>query len=106
MDTDVVRCEECCFEGGWRDFAFALRNALGSFGTPVAVLVTLGLEASVSRRLPLLKDGTRPIWGCVLSPVDLDIPSKLFVVGSMPGPTLLRGARAAGLGGAWAGNWL
>jgi len=36
----------------------------------------------------------------------LDAPSKLVFDGSMPGPTLLRGARAAGLGGACAGNWL
>ena len=41
----------------------------------------------------------------MLSPANLDIPSKLFV-GNMPGPTLFRGARAAGFGGACAGNWL
>lgn len=40
-----------------------------------------------------------------MSPASLDIPSKPCV-GNMPGPTLFRGARAAGFGGACAGNWL
>jgi len=61
VDADAVKCEECCFEGGCRDFAFAVRIVFGSLGTPVVVLVMLGFEASVSRLLPLFKDGVRPI---------------------------------------------
>jgi hypothetical protein len=58
--VDAVKCAECCLEGGWKDFAFALRVTLGSLGTPVAVLVMLGFAASVSRRLPLFSEGARP----------------------------------------------
>ena len=61
VDTDAVKCPECCLEGGWSDFAFAVRDAFGSFGTPVVVWVVLRFEASVSRRLPLFKEGERPI---------------------------------------------
>jgi hypothetical protein len=62
-------------------------------------------DDSVSRLLPRFKEGVRPIGSCELSPCNLDIPSELFV-GSIPGPTLFRGARAAGFCGAGAGNWL
>jgi hypothetical protein len=65
----------------------------------------LKLEESVSLLLPLFKDGDRPTGTCGLSPCNLDIPSD-ELVGSIPGPTLFRGGRAAGFGGACAGNWL
>jgi len=103
---DADRCAECCNEGGWRDFAFAFRTELGSLGTPVPVLVMLGFAASVSRRLALFSDGARPSCGNALSPGILGAPSKLPFVGSTPGPTLFRGARAAGFGTGGAGNWL
>lgn len=107
VDVEAVRCDECPFEGGWSDFALAVRAVFGSLGTPVGVMfVVLGFEESVSRRLPRFNEGARLSWGCVLSPPSLDIPSKLFDVGRTPGPTLFRGARAAGFNGAWAGNWL
>jgi hypothetical protein len=103
---DAVRCPVCCLEGGWRDFALAVRAALGNLGTPVAVFEMLGFAASVSLRVPLFSEGDRPTSeGIVLSPASLDMPSKLFV-GSIPGPTLFRGARAAGFGGACEENWL
>jgi hypothetical protein len=81
VESDAVRLAECCLEGGWSDFAFAVRVALatGSLGTPVVVVVVLltvlKLEVSVSRRLPLLRDGERPKGSGVLSPATLDIPS-------------------------------
>jgi hypothetical protein len=101
---ETVRWPGCCLEGGCKDFAFALRAAVGSLGTPVGVVV-LRLADNVSRLFPLFNEGARPSWGIVLSLASLSISwrSKLFV-GSIPGPTLFRGARAAGFGGAWAGN--
>lgn len=63
----------------------------------------LKFEESVSRRVPLFREGARPIGNCELSLCNLDIPSELFV-GSIPGPTLFRGGRAAGFCGAGAGN--
>jgi hypothetical protein len=104
VDSDAVSCPEDCLDGGWSDFALAVRVALGSLGTPVEVFTVLKLEESVSRRLPLFKDGERP-GSCGLSPCSLDIPSE-ELVGNIPGPTLFRGGRAAGFGGACAGNWL
>jgi hypothetical protein len=102
---ETARCPGCCLKGGWKDFAFAVRVAFGSLGTPI--LVVLSVPERVSRRLPLFSDGARPSVGTLLSLASLFIScrSKLFV-GIIPGPTLLRGARAAGFGGACAGNWL
>lgn len=58
---------DCCLEGGWSDFAFALRMALGSLGTPVAVVAVVELLIKppdmVSRRLPRFKEGVRPMRG-------------------------------------------
>lgn len=102
---DTARAAGCCLEGGWKDFAFAVRVAFGSLGMPVK---GLRRAESVSRRLPLFKEGARPSWEGGASPASLAIscrPSRL-VVGIIPGPTLFRGARAAGFGGACAGNWL
>lgn len=65
---ETVKCPGCGLEGGWKDFAFALRVALGSLGTPVALFK---LVFSGSRRLPLFNDGERPIPGCVVSPTSL-----------------------------------
>lgn len=104
VERGAVKCA-CCRDGAWSDLAFADRVVLGSFGTPVVVFTVLKLEERVSRRLPLFNDGDRPTGNCVLSPCNLDIPSALFV-GSIPGPTLFRGIRAAGFCGAGAGNWL
>jgi hypothetical protein len=102
VETDVVRSPGCCLNGGWSDFVLAFRAVLGSLGTPDVVFT---FEESVSRRLLLFNEGTRPNKGCVLSPPTRGVPSKLFV-GITPGPMLFRGARAAGFGGACAGNWL
>lgn len=77
---ETVRWPDCCLEGGCRDFAFAFRVVLASFGTPEVVLFRVGIPARSSR-------------------------SKLLV-GIIPGPTLFRGGRAAGLGGACEENWL
>lgn len=104
VGSGAVRCA-CCRDGACSDFALAARVALGSLGTPLVVFTVLKLEERFSRRLPLFSDGERPIGSCVLSPCNLDIPSVLFV-GSIPGPTLFRGIRAAGFCGAGAGNWL
>lgn len=54
---DTVRWPGCCLEGGWNDFAFAVRVAFGSLGAP---MVGLRLVESVSLRLPLFKEGARP----------------------------------------------
>lgn len=97
---ETVRWPGCCFEGGCRDFAFALRAVVGSLGTPVVVV--LRFVESGSRLFPLFSEGARPSVGIVLSFASLSI-SKLFV-GSIPGPTLFLGARAAGFEGAWAGK--
>lgn len=94
VETDAGRCPGCCLKGGWSDFAFAVRVVFGSLGTPEVVL---RFEESVSRRLPLVNEGARTNEG--------GVPSTLFV-GITPGPMLFRGARAAGFGGACAGNWL
>jgi hypothetical protein len=79
VESVAVRFAECCLEGGWSDFAFTVRGAfalaIGSFGTPVVVFAGLKLEVRVSRRLPLFRDGDRPIGSCELSPANLDIPS-------------------------------
>jgi hypothetical protein len=102
---ETARCPGCCLEGGWKDFALAVRDTFGSLSTPV--LVVLMFPDSVSRRLPLSNEGARPSVGTVWSLASLFISwrSKLFV-GIIPGPTLFRGARAAGFDGACAGNWL
>jgi hypothetical protein len=108
VECAAVKCPESCLEGGCSDLALALRVAFGSLGTPVVAVVVFGgtkLAESVSRRLPRFKDGVRPIGSCEVSPGSLDIPSELFV-GSIPGPTLFLGGRAAGFCGAGAGNWL
>lgn len=97
MDV-TARCPGCSLEGGWNDFAFAVRDALGSLGTAVA---EGGLAKRVSRRLPFVNDGEPPMWDVATS----WRVSKLCV-GSVPGPTLLRGARAAACGGGWAEKWL
>ena len=80
--------------------------ALGSRG---AAFGGLGFAASVSRRLPLLFDGERPSPFCSRLPLAIRgislRPSK-EPIGSIPGPTLFLGVRAAGFGGAGAGNWL
>lgn len=102
VGSGAVRCA-CCRDGAISDFALAARVALGSLGTPLVVFPELKLEERVSRRLPRFNDGERPTGSCVLSPCNLDIPSVLFV-GSIPGPTLFRGIRAAGFCGAGAGN--
>jgi hypothetical protein len=96
--VDTVRCPGRCLGGGWKDFALAERCVFGSLGTPVAVG---RLVPRVSRRLPLFNEGERPMRDCDISPANLVAsgrPSKLLV-GSIPGPTLFRGARAAGFGG-------
>lgn len=81
-----------------------------ALGRRCVALGGFGFAANVSRRLPWLLDGERPRAGRSILPLterggssarDSKVP-----IGSMPGPTLLRGARAAGLGGAGAGNWL
>jgi hypothetical protein len=77
---ETVRWPDCCLEGGCKDFAFAVRVALVSFGIPEVMPWRLGMPAMSSR-------------------------SKLLV-GIIPGPTLFRGGRAAGLGGACEENWL
>jgi hypothetical protein len=102
---ETARCPACCLEGGWKDFALAVRVGFRSLGT--AVVMGMRFPDRVSRRLPLFNEGARPSVGTVLSLASLFIScrSKLFV-GIIPGPTLFRGARAAGFGGAWAGNWL
>jgi hypothetical protein len=105
VESVDVNCPEACRDGGWNDFAFAVRVALGIFGTPVEVFTVLKFAESVSRRVPLFKDGERPMGICGLSPCNLDIPSE-ELVGSIPGPMLFRGGRAAGFCGACAGNWL
>lgn len=105
VECDGIRCPDCCLEGGWSDFALAFRVAFGSLGIPAVVLTGMKFEESVSRLPPLFREGVRPIGSCELSPCNLDIPSELFV-GSIPGPTLFRGGRAAGFWGAGAGNWL
>lgn len=101
---ETVRWPGCCLEGGCKDFALALRAAVGSLGTPVVGAVLMFAD-SVSRLFPLFSDGARPSWGIALSLASLSISwrSKLLE-GSIPGPTLFRGARTAGFGGAWAGN--
>lgn len=102
------RCwPEVCLEGGCSDFVFAFRVTLGS---RCAVFGGLGFAASVSRRGPLLLEGDRPSPFCSAVPlanrgISLLRPSK-EPIGNIPGPTLFRGARAAGFGGAGAGNWL
>lgn len=104
VKDETVRCAGCCREGGWKLFALVARVVFGSFGTPVAVF---GVAVTGSRRLALLKEGERPIRDCVVSPGILlisGLPSKLPEDGSMPGPTLFLGARAAGFGGACGGN--
>jgi hypothetical protein len=97
----------CCFEGACIDFAFVDRAAFGIRGTSPP---GLGLFESVPRRLPWLKEGVRPmrppgvslyILGTSLLTLRVSRP-----VGNMPGPTDLRGARAAGFGGGCDGNWL
>jgi hypothetical protein len=105
VDSDAASCPEACLDGGWNDFAFAERVALGILGTPVEVFTVLKFEESVSLRAPLFKEGERPTGSCGLSLCNLDIPSDEFV-GNIPGPTLFRGGRAAGFGGACAGSWL
>jgi hypothetical protein len=82
-----------------------VRVAFGSLGTPDVVFAVLKLEESVSRRLPLFKEGDRPMGSWEPSPWNFGKPSDMFV-GIMPGPTLFRGGRAAGFCGAGAGNWL
>ena len=77
---ETVRWPGCCLEGGCNDFAFAVRAVLVSLGTPEVALFRLGMPTRSSR-------------------------SKLLV-GIIPGPTLFRGGRAAGFGGACEGNWL
>lgn len=99
---ETVRWPDCCREGGCRDFAFALRAAVGSLGTPV--MVVLRFAESVSRLFPLFSEGARPSVGIALPFASRSI-SKLLV-GSIPGPTLFLGARAAGFEGACAGKWL
>ena len=96
---ETVRWPDWCLEGGWSDFALVFRVAVGSLGTPVVVV--LRLAERVSRRLPLLREGARVRRGMVLS---LAMSRSKLFIGSIPGPTLLRGGRAAGFGGAWAGN--
>lgn len=100
---------DVCREGGWSDFAFAVRTALGS---RCAALDGLGFVASVSQWLPLLFDGDLPRpFGSRVPLTERGDPSNV-PIGSTPGPTLLRGARAAGFCGALgscgtgAGNWL
>jgi hypothetical protein len=102
---ETARCPGCCLDGDWKDFALAVRAAFWSLGTPV--LVILRFPESVSRRLPLFSEDARLSAGTVLSLASLfsSCRSKLFV-GIIPGPTLFRGALPAGLGGAWAENWL
>lgn len=50
----------------------------------------------------------RPIRFWIVSPAGLGTSCLLsrLGVGNMPGPTDLRGARAAGLGAGWVGKWL
>lgn len=91
------------FGGAWNDLAFADRAALGTLGASGAMLTFAG---SVPRRLPCPNEGVRPMRVCELSLDSLGTSCRISMlgVGSMPGPTDLRGARAAGFGGAWAGN--
>lgn len=89
---DTVKCPDCCLEGGCRDFAFAVRVAFASLGTPEGVL--LKLTDRVSRRFPMS-----------VGMLMISSRSKMCV-GIIPGPTLLRGGRAAGFGGACEENWL
>lgn len=104
MDA-TARCPDCSLEGGWNDFAFAVRAAFGSLGTAVVEVMP---EESVSRRLPLFSEGEQAFCDDTLSAASLDVSCRLskLLVGMIPGPTLFRGARAAACGGAWAGNWL
>lgn len=106
VKDETVRSVGCCRVGGWKLFALVALVVFGNLGTPVAVF---GVAVTGSRRFALLNEGERPIRDCVVSlgilPVS-DRPSKLLEVGSMPGPTLFLGARAAGFGGACGGNWL
>ena len=105
---ETAKCPGCSLDGGWKDFAFAVRvAALGNLGTPVA---EFRLELSGSRRMPLFNEGERPmpVEAGASPPPRPAMSCRLSngAVGKVPGPTLLRGARAAGLGRAWAGNWL
>ena len=101
------RCwPDVCLEGGWSDFAFAVRVALGS---RCVAFDGLGFAASVSLRLPLILEGERPSPFCSTLPVanrGMSFRPSKVPIGSIPGPTLFRGARAAGFGAAGAGNWL
>jgi hypothetical protein len=63
---ETVRWPGCCLEGGCKDFALALRAAVGSLGTPVVGAVLMFAD-SVSRLFPLFSDGARPSWGIALS---------------------------------------
>ncbi len=98
VNEEGVKCVACNLDGGWNDFALADRFAeFGSLGTPV---VELRLEPSVSRRAPLFKEGERPSPSVVAASLVTSCRPSRLLVGSMPGPTLFRGARAAGFGGA------
>lgn len=101
------RCwPEVCREGGWSDFAFALRVALGN---RCVAFGGLGFAVNVSRRLVVLLDGDRPRPFCSMLPLanrGISLRPSKEPIGNIPGPTLFRGARAAGFGGAGAGNWL
>jgi hypothetical protein len=93
------------FGGAWNDLAFADRAALDPLEASGAMIAFAG---NVPRRLPCPNEGVRPMRACGLSLDSLGTSCRVsrLGVGSMPGPTDLRGARAAGFGGAWAGNWL
>lgn len=55
---ETVRWPDCCLEGGCRDFALAVRDGFGSFGTPEALLFRLAER--VSLRFPLFREGAGP----------------------------------------------
>jgi hypothetical protein len=38
---ETARCPGCCLKGGWKDFAFAVRVAFGSLGTPILVVLSV-----------------------------------------------------------------
>ena len=76
----------------------AARTACGTFCGSAELVMVVDV---FTRRLPWLSDGVRPIRLCKLSLLSLGISCRVSMLGSMmPGPTDLRGARAAGFGGA------
>ena len=88
------RCwPDVCREGGWSDFAFAVRAALGSLWVALALALDGDRPSPFCSKVPLTERG-------------MSLRPSSEPIGKIPGPTLFRGARAVVFCGVGAGNWL